>query len=138
MVVIDGKGMIFGRLASRVAKAVLTGEEVQLINAEQMLLSGNPKAITAKFRARRAAQHKGTPEHSPKWPKVPHMLVKRMIRGMLPWKSTRGRDAYKRLLVYTGNPKNLSPGAGAKVPELKVGIRRMTIGDLCKMIGYSG
>ena len=56
MVVIDGKGMIFGRLASRVAKTILSGEDVQLINADQMILSGNPKSITAKLRARRAAK----------------------------------------------------------------------------------
>jgi len=138
MAVVDGKGMIFGRMASRIAKAVLEGQEVQLINAEQIVISGDPKVITGKFLLRRRAKHKGTPEHSPKWPKVPHMLVKRMIRGMLPWKAARGRAAYKRLMVYTGNPKGLSPGAdfGAAVP--KKGARYIRILDLCRMIGYSG
>ncbi len=138
MVVIDGKGMIFGRTASRVAKTILRGEEVQLINAEQMVLSGNPKSITAKLRARRAAKHKGTPEHSPKWSKLPHMLVKRMIRGMLPWDRARGREAYHKLLVYTGNPKNLKPVAPEAAMPLKKGAKYITIRDLCRMIGYSG
>ncbi len=138
MVVIDGKGMIFGRLASRVAKTILSGEDVQLINADQMILSGNPKSITAKLRARRAAKHKGTPKHSPKWSKIPHLLVKRMIRGMLPWDRARGRDAHHRLLVYTGNPKNLTPTMAHEASVLKKGARYITIRNLCRMIGYSG
>jgi len=139
MIVVDGKGLIFGRVASHIAKAVLTGEDVHLINAEEMVLSGDPKMITDKFHLRRAAKHKGTPEHSPKWPKVPHMLVKRMIRGMLPYKYPRGKAALKKLMVYTGNPKNLSPGgADFGKPEPRKGSRRIKILDLCRMIGYSG
>jgi large subunit ribosomal protein L13 len=138
MVVIDGKGMIFGRAASRVAKTILNGEEVQLINAEQIIISGNPVSITGKLKKRRAVKHKGTPEHSPKWSKLPHLLVKRMIRGMLPWDSARGREAFHRLLVYTGNPKNLAAAESQKEPALKKGARYITIRDLCRMIGYSG
>jgi large subunit ribosomal protein L13 len=138
MTVIDGNGMIFGRLASRIAKKVLSGEEVQLINAERMVISGDPKSLTKKFQMRRLAQNKGTPEHSPHWPRVPHMLVKRMLRGMLPWKSARGRAAYKKLMVYSGNPKNLVPGAALENPERKKGAKSMTILQLSKMLGYSG
>jgi len=138
MVVLDGKGWIFGRIASQISKAILKGEEVYLINAEEMLITGNPKATLANMRLRRALQNKGTPEHSPKWPKVPHMLVKRMIRGMLPWHTARGREAYKRLIVYTGNPKKLKPESPFEVIGIKKGVRFMKMLDLCRMIGYSG
>jgi len=138
MMVIDGKGMIFGRLASRIAKAALNGEEVHLINAEQIILSGDPKFIKAKFLLRRRAKNKGTPEHSPHWPRVPYMLVKRMIRGMLPWKAARGKAAYRRLLAYNGNPKNLVPSTEFEKVELKKGAKTMSMLELCRMIGYSG
>ena len=138
MIVVDGKGLVFGRIASRVAKAVLGGEEVHLINSEEMVLSGSPAATFEKFRLRRRAKHKGTPEYSPKWPRVPHMLVKRMIRGMLPYKYPRGKAALKRLFVYSGNPKSLSAGADFGKPEVRKGSRSTRILDLCRMIGYSG
>lgn len=138
MKVIDGNGMIFGRLASRVAKAVLDGEEVHLINAEKMVLSGDPKSIKAKFLLRRRAKNKGTPEHSPHWPRVPYMLVKRMIRGMLPWKAARGKAAYRKLLVYNGNPKNLVPSEKFEMVELKKGAKSISVLQLCREIGYSG
>ena len=138
MVIVDGKNLIFGRAASRIAKKVLQGEEVHLVNAELMVISGDPVATADKLRIRKRAKHKGTPEYSPKWPKVPHMLVKRMIRGMLPWRSARGRAAYKKLMVYTGNPKKLVPGERIESTELKKGAKFMTILDLCRRIGYSG
>jgi len=138
MIIVDGKGMIFGRMASRIAKAVIQGEEVHLINAEEMVISGDPKAITGKFLVRRRVQHKGTPEHSPKWSKVPHMLVKRMIRGMLPFKAPRGRAAFKRLMVYSGNPKKMEAGKKFESAEPKRGSRFMRVLDLCRMMGYSG
>jgi large subunit ribosomal protein L13 len=138
MVVIDGTGAVFGRLATQVAKALLNGEEIQLVNSENMLISGDPKVLTQKFLARRRIQNKGTPEYSPKWPKVPHLLVKRMIRGMLPHKSARGREAIKRLMVYTGNPKNLKADDKFIKSNLSSGVRSMKVRDLCKMIGYEG
>jgi large subunit ribosomal protein L13 len=138
MVVIDGTDAVFGRLATQVAKALLNGEEIQLINCENMLISGDPKVLIQKFLARRRIQNKGTPEYSPKWPKVPHLLVKRMIRGMLPHKTARGREAIKRLMVYTGNPKNLKADDKFARSKLNKGIRSMKIVNLCKMIGYEG
>ena len=138
MVVVDGTNMIFGRISSQIAKAVLRGDTIHLINSEMMVLSGNPKATHANFKARRAAQHKGTPEHSPKWPRVPYLLVKRMIRGMLPWKSTRGKAAHRRLIVYTGNPKKLVADSKFEKCEPKKGSKYIRILDLCRLIGYSG
>lgn len=138
MVVVDGTGMVFGRLASQIAKTILQGGEVHLINAEHIMISGNPRTLTEKFLHRRSLQNKGTPEHSPKWSKTPHMLVKRMIRGMLPHKTARGRTAFKRLRVYTGNPKDLKPEEKFAKTETKKGMRFMKVIDLCRMIGYSG
>lgn len=134
MAVIDGSGLIFGRLASHVAKRVLNGEEIFLINAEKIVLSGRPANIIEKFKNRRGAQNKATPEHSPTWSRIPHFLVKRMIRGMIPRHRAKGRLALKRLMVYTGNPNKLT---NAEVP---VNITWdpskpcITIGLLCKRI----
>ena len=41
--VVDGEGLIAGRLSSKVAKMLLEGRRVRLINAEKVLLSGAKK-----------------------------------------------------------------------------------------------
>jgi len=41
MTVIDANGLIMGRLASNVAKMLLSGEEVSIVNAEQAVISGS-------------------------------------------------------------------------------------------------
>jgi len=137
MIVIDGTDVIFGRMATMAAKKALQGEEIHVINSEKIILSGNPKEITDNFLARKAAKHLADPELSPKWPKVPHMLIKRMIRGMLPWKTPRGRVAYKKIFIYTGNPKELKAGE-FEMKKYDGVSPHITVLRLCKMIGYRG
>ena len=60
------------------------------------------------------------------------MLVKRMIRGMLPYKTARGRAAYKRLKVYNGDPG--LKGEVLRIDPPKAVKKYMYIGDLCKYI----
>jgi ribosomal protein L13 len=66
------------------------------------------------------------------------MLVKRMIRGMLPRETSRGKAALKKLRVYTGNPKNLAASGKMENAEYDGVSKHITIQDLCRSIGYSG
>jgi large subunit ribosomal protein L13 len=138
MLVIDGTNMVFGRLASQVAKKLMLGEEVHLVNAEKMIIRGNPVEITGRYRIKRTLKNKGTPEHSPVWSKVPHMLVKKMIRGMLPRKTLRGIEALHRLRVYTGNPKNLKENLKVENATFDGISKHVTIHEICRSIGYQG
>ncbi len=139
MQVIDGTNMVFGRLASQIAKRLISGEEVHLINSEKLVIIGNPKQISGRYLTKRGIRHKGTPERSPVWPRIPHMLVKRMIRGMLPSRETsRGREALRRLRVYTGNPKKLEAKIKVEGADYDGISRHVTIHELCRSIGYSG
>ena len=137
MVVIDGNDVVFGRTATQIAKKALAGDEIQLINAEKMIINGNPAKIVNRYLERKRVKNKADPEHSPKWPKIPHMLVKRMIRGMLPWKSARGRAAYKRIMVYTGNPKELK-AIDFKTKKYDGISPHITVYELCRKMGYRG
>jgi large subunit ribosomal protein L13 len=138
MLVIDGTNMVFGRLASQLAKKLMLGEEVHLINAEKMVIRGNPAQISGRYAVKRRLKNKGTPEHSPVWSRVPHTLVKRMIRGMLPRKTTRGKDALHRLKVYTGNPKNLKENLKLENATFDGISKHITVHELCRSIGYTG
>ncbi|MFH1520195.1 MAG: 50S ribosomal protein L13 [Candidatus Micrarchaeota archaeon] len=138
MNVVDGENMIFGRLASQIAKKLIRGEEVHLINAEKLIIIGNPKEITQRYLTKRGLKHKGTPERSPVWPKIPHLLVKRMVRGMLPMKSSRGKVALGRLRVYNGNPKKLEKNTQLENATFDGMSKHVTVYEICKSIGYSG
>lgn len=140
MMVIDGNGAVVGRLAARIAKRLLMGEEIHLVNAEKMVISGKKECIQEKYTARRRVKDKRNPEHSPHWPRIPNMLVRRIIRGMLPYDRRRGREAYKRLRVYNGVPERFGKEKKESYPEVmgKELPKKMTVYNLCKLLGYGG
>ena len=100
-IVYDGEGAVFGRLASQVAKDLLKGDEVDLINSEKIIISGDKKLLAKKILAKREMGSGGSMK-GPKYPRTAEKLVKRMIRGMLPRDRARGRDAYRRLKCFEG------------------------------------
>lgn len=104
MTVIDANGLIMGRLASIVAKRLLAGEKIDIINAENAVVSGERYAIFADYRH---SVERGRPEYGPYFPKRPERILKRTVRGMLPYKRQRGRDAMAHLKIYVGVPAEL-------------------------------
>ncbi len=106
MKVIDASDMIMGRLSSEVAKMLISGEKVVIVNAEKTIVSGRKEDIFAKFKQRVDRADLANPRRGPKYPRRPDMIVKRTIKGMLP-KSKRGRDMLKNLKVYMGIPNEI-------------------------------
>jgi len=100
----DGTDAVFGRIASVVAKELLKGNSVDLINCEEIIVSGDKKLLAKKILAKREMGSGGSMK-GPKYPRVADRLVKRMIRGMLPRDRTKGQDAYRRLKCYVGAEK---------------------------------
>lgn len=100
--VYDGTDAVFGRLASVVAKDLLKGNSVDIINSEKIIVSGD-KRLFAKKVLTKGEMGRGGSMKGPSYPRVADRLVKRMIRGMLPRDRTKGRDAFRRLKCYIGN-----------------------------------
>ncbi|MCK4445210.1 MAG: 50S ribosomal protein L13, partial [Thermoplasmata archaeon] len=46
----------------------------------------------------------GSQRKGPFYPRMPDRILKRTVRGMLPYQKPRGRAALKRLRVYIGLP----------------------------------
>ena len=103
--IIDAKDLIFGRMASVVAKRAILGEEVHIVNAEQAVISGSRDAVLARFMHMRFGRT--TPRKGPFISRRPHLLVRRLIRGMLPYDRHKGKQAYKRIRCHIGVPKEL-------------------------------
>jgi large subunit ribosomal protein L13 len=100
---IDATGLILGRIATNVAKRTLMGETVQIINCEKAAISGSKSKIDKVKKLRSM----GSPFHGPFYPKAADRIVKRTIRGMLPYKQERGRKALERVKCYIGAPEEL-------------------------------
>jgi len=140
-VVLDADRQILGRIASRAAKELLNGRSVAVVNADGAVVSGDKRMIIERYRTRLNLQDKANPEHSPYWPRRPDMLFKRIVRGMLPYRLPRGKEAYKKLLVFTGVPEGFK---GKKALDLKgkdvrgMYVRTTTLKELSQLLGYTG
>ena len=113
MAVIDAENLILGRLASVVAKRLLNGEEIVIVNAEKSVIIGDKYFIINKYKERR---NMGSVRKGPYYPRIPDRILRRTVRGMLPMKKSLGKDAYKRLKVYMGVPREYT---GAKRERIK-------------------
>jgi large subunit ribosomal protein L13 len=136
MIVVDATGLVLGRLASVTAKSLLAGEEVKIVNAEKALITGGKNSIFEDYGHSRERGHK---ERGPYFPRRPEMILKRTVRGMLPYKMRRGRDAFSRLRIYVGVPRELQgmpieQPAGAKMRN-ESNNRYIELGTLSRRLG---
>lgn len=129
--IINGKDAVLGRLASYTAKKLLAGEEVSIVNAEKVLITGDSIKITKTYLKKREI---GSPQHGPFFPTRPDLIVRRTVRGMLPYKTNKGRIAFKKLRVYIGTPTDLGKGESIAVKTVRTSY--MTVGNLAKQIGW--
>lgn len=132
--VIDAKGLILGRMASIVAKRLLNGEKIIIVNAGGAVISGDRYNI---IREAHDYLQIGHPGKGPLHPRRPDRIVKRAVRGMLPHKSPRGREALKRLRVYVGVPSEIKGMSTETIPEAdagKLGGRYITVSELAQHI----
>ena len=128
--IVDAEGAILGRLATRVAKELLKGEDITIINAEKSIITGNSDAIIRRYLTKR---ERGDPNKGPFYPRQPDKILKRTIRGMLPYKRDKGRKALRRLKVFIGS-QNLKGEKIGKTEE-SITCKYMTVKDLCNKLG---
>ena len=139
-VLIDANNKVAGRLASEIAKLLLSGYKVHVFNVEKAIISGKKESIIKEFLKRR---QKGDPYKGPFYPKRPDNIFRRMVRGMLPYKKERGKIALKNLKVYIGFPEELKNKMD-KLIDLKVKTadnlicEYLTLEEISKAIGWRG
>jgi large subunit ribosomal protein L13 len=112
-VLLNAEGQVLGRLASHAAKMLRgknktyytphidCGDNVVIINAEKVLLTGNK--MTGKEYVTHSGYPGGQKIHTPLelMRKKPTAVVEEAIRGMLP-KNRLGREIFRNLHVYAG------------------------------------
>jgi large subunit ribosomal protein L13 len=134
---VNAEGLIVGRLCSQVAKRLLNGEEVVILNAEKAVFSGKKKSKVAEAKE---FLEVGAPERGPFHYRRPDKYLRKTVRGMLPFKQPKGKSAFKRLKVFMGVPKELKDQAMitftvASSANLKG--PHFTLAELAREIGWS-
>jgi large subunit ribosomal protein L13 len=131
-VVVDARDCIMGRVASEVAQHALDGDRVAVINAEHAVITGNEESTMETYRKRAELGS----DSGPYYPKRPDRIFKRSIRGMLPYKKPRGRDAFEGVRVYVGNPFDED---GRVLEETSLNrlsnINFVSLGDISEQLG---
>lgn len=136
--IIDAKDMIVGRIATKAAKAALLGNKVDIVNCEDAVITGNKYEILASYKQKR---ERGTHSTGPFIHRMPDRLVKRIIRGMLPYKQEKGKNAFKRIMCHIGVPdafkeqnikfESFDDANISKLPSNKY----LRIKNICKFMG---
>ncbi|NJE27143.1 50S ribosomal protein L13 [Thermococcus sp. MV5] len=118
---------------------LLEGEEVVIVNAEKAIITGNREDIFAKYKQRTELRTRTNPRKGPFYPKRSDEIVRRTVRGMLPWKTDRGRKAFKRLKVYVGIPKEFEGRELETISEAHMSKlatpKYVTVGEVAKFLG---
>jgi len=115
-IMLDAKNQILGRLASFAAKRALSGEMVMVFNAEKAVISGRRKNIVEEAKRRLETRTLGTQTNAPVHQRRPDLYLRRVVRGMLPWKKAKGRAAFHKVHVFVGVPEEFSGKTLMKVP----------------------
>jgi len=135
--IVDATGLLLGRMASIIAKRLLQGETIIIINAEKAAISG--KRLSKVGEAKRFLEV-GHPRRGPFHYKRPDRFVRRTIRGMLPRKKPKGQQAYKRLQVFVGVPEEFKGKEMQTIPDAdaeKLRCPFISVGELTKEIGWA-
>jgi large subunit ribosomal protein L13 len=136
MIIVDGKDLIVGRVATFVAKQALNGETIKIVNSEQMFITGDKAFLLHEMQRRR---DQGTWEKGPFFFRRPDRFVRRIVRGMIPYKTSRGSLAYKRVLCYIGYPEELKQHKAITIDNANIkhvkNLKYLTVSELCKHMG---
>ena len=138
-IIVDGTNQIAGRLCSHVAKLLITGNRVSIVNSENIMLSGDRKAIIEEYRKYLEISSITNPKFGPFHPRRPDTMISKMVRGMLPKNKPSGKTALKRLRAYLGVPNELKSKKTTQFEDAKIkkpAPYYTSLGDLGRMVGW--
>ncbi len=134
---IDAENAIVGRLGAHVAKRALLGDTIKVLNCEKAIISGPKENTLEKYY--HAMNERGRPAKGPFYSRMPDRFVRRIIRGMLPHKKTKGCIAYDRIMCYIGIPEEFKNQKLIKVEQADVSrlktLKKSTVSEVCRALG---
>ena len=142
-IIVDGRGHLVGRLASKVAQQLLRGQRVVVVRCEQLVLSGSLFRNKLNYHEFLRKANNTNPRRNFKHFRSPSRMFWRSLRGMLPHKSPRGKAALQRLKVFEGIPypydvrKRMVVPEALKVLRVKPNRKTCLLGELASQVGWT-
>jgi len=136
-IIVNAEGLVLGRMCSKIAKRLLNGEQIIIVNAEKAIISGKKKSKVAEAKE---FLEVGAPMRGPFHSRRPDRIVRKTVRGMVPWPQPKGKNAYKRLKVFMGIPKELKDQKMETVEQAsaaKLKGPHFTLAELATEIGWN-
>ena len=137
VILVNADGLILGRMSSLVAKKLLNGEKVIVVNAEKALISGKKKS---KVTEAKEFLEVGAPLRGPFHYRRPDKILRKTVRGMLPFKQPKGKNALKKLKVFMSVPEDLKDQQMITLKEADAAKLKgpyFTLAELAKEIGWN-
>lgn len=138
-IIVDGTNQIAGRLCSHVAKLLINGTRVSIVNSENIMLSGDRYMIIGEYRKFLEVASINNPKFGPFHPRRPDTMITKMVRGMLPKNKPSGQTALKRLRAYLGVPNELKSKKTTQFEDAKIkrpAAYYTTFGELGRTVGW--
>ena len=142
-IVIDGRGHLLGRLASKVAKEILNGQRIVVVRCELLLRSGSLFRNKLKYHEFLTKRMNTNPRRGAFHFRAPSRIFWRTVRGMLPHKTPRGAAGLGRLKVFDGIPFPYDQKRRMVVPDALKVLRMQShrkfcvLGDLSALVGWT-
>ncbi|KAJ3372043.1 60S ribosomal protein L16B [Allomyces arbusculus] len=142
VVVIDGKGHLLGRLASIVAKQLLSGQKIVIVRCEELNIAGPFFRNKLRYHAYLRKRCVVNPARGSFHFRAPSRIFYKAVRGMVPHKTPRGAAALQRLKVFEGVPapydrvKRMVVPSALRVLRLKPGRKFTRVGRLSAEVGW--
>merc|ERR1712141_776007 len=141
-IVIDARGHLLGRLASIVAKTTLQGQRIVVVRCEELNISGSFYRNKLKYLNFLRKRMNTNPKKGPYHFRAPSKIFWRTVRGMLPHKLNRGKEALARMKAFEGIPppydkeKRMVVPSALRVLRLKQRRKYCTVGRLSHEVGW--
>merc|ERR1712045_560101 len=125
-----------------VAKLILNGQKVVIVRCEEINISGNFYRNKLKYLDFLRKRCNVKPSRGAFHFRAPSKIFLRTVRGMIPHKTERGKDALKRLQTFEGVPppydkkKKMVIPSALKVLRLKSGRKYCSLGRLSHDVGW--
>lgn len=134
MKIIDATNLVYGRLSAYVAKELLKGEEIVIVNAKNVAVTGSRDFVLQKFRERMDI---GSVRKGPYYPRTSNQILRRSIGDMLPKKKTTGKEAFARCKVFSSVPREFSGAQFETVESVKNSKVSgfVTLGEVAERLG---
>ena len=115
----------------------MNGEKIIIVNAEKAVISGKKKSKVAEAKK---FLEVGSPMKGPFHYRRPDRILRKTVRGMLPFKKPKGKNALKKLKVFISVPEDLKDQQMITLKEAQAAKLKgpyFPLSDLAKEIGWN-